>query len=110
MKNAIWHKLGVLFSAMPSPRIEPAVMRTVPRVDEAAMMRRWRKARAAEPDLMGDVLRLGDVLACTTPQIKDPHQLAYQAGRRDLALQLTALMALSYEDMNLILEDHTNEI
>ena len=34
-----------------------------------------------------------------------PYRTAYEAGRRDLALQLSAMMALSVSDLNDLMED-----
>ena len=39
------------------------------------------------------------------PQPLDPLRLAYEAGRRDFAMQLLALMGTSFEDMNRMMED-----
>lgn len=74
--------------------------------------RRWRQAANRDPELLGDVLRLGGIL--TTQPIAggelaapiDPLRLAYETGRRDLALQLATMMSLSIHDLNTLMEDN----
>lgn len=80
------------------------------RKDEAgAMGRRWRRAVTDEPRLLEDVIREGGLLdfhprnlqdGIATPDAFDPHQLAYAQGRRDMALQLAALMNLTAHDLS----------
>lgn len=75
---------------------------------------RWQRAAADEPELMGDVIRLGGVVALQPDTYDqgvpigapiDPVRLAYDAGRRDFALQLAALMGLTTTEMNSLMED-----
>lgn len=85
-----------------------------PQAAAAVPARRWFQARTREPELMGDVLRLGGILTAQAheadefglpgPAPIDPYRLAYQAGRRDMALQLTALMGLSIHELNSLME------
>jgi len=72
--------------------------------------RRWAKAATRDRELMGDVLRLGGLL--TTQPMNggelsaplDPLRLAYEAGRRDMALQLATMMSLSLPELATMLE------
>jgi hypothetical protein len=85
----------------------------------ARTARRWQAARLREPLLMADVLALGQVLALqprqsgtdgTLPVPIDPQRLAYEAGRRDIALELAALMGVSNHELSLMLEKNDVEI
>lgn len=97
----IWHRLSVIRSLIPQ------------KSDAGETARRWRNARAVAPELAGDVIvacglmtmqpaRYQDGLS--TPDL-DPHRLAYEAGRRDLGLQLLALMGVSQTELNAMMED-----
>ncbi|RWR32514.1 hypothetical protein D2T29_00515 [Sinirhodobacter populi] len=76
--------------------------------------RRWRMAAKDQPALKDDVLSLGGVMTSQAyeridgvPQLSpiDPYRLAYEAGRRDFALQLAALMDVSLFDLKSLMED-----
>lgn len=75
----------------------------------AKMARRWRKAAAAEPKLREDLLVLGRVAEILpmargdVPDPIDPEMALYEKGRRDLALQLLALMNCTISDLNTLL-------
>jgi hypothetical protein len=96
----IWDKLAFLRALFPA------------RAAAAQVAARWYKARSREPELMADVIRLGGLLtaqpydpdAPTAPI--DPQRLAYEAGRRDLALQLAALMGLTLTELNSLMESN----
>ena len=75
--------------------------------------RRWRNARAVSPELAEDVIRFSALMTMqparyqdglSTPEL-DPARLAYEAGRRDLGLQLLALMGVSQTELNAMMED-----
>lgn len=79
--------------------------------------RRWKAARDAEPELAGDLIRLGGVLSMQVQTLEDgqarlgetdPARLAYEAGRRDMALQLLGLMNLSNFELSRLME--TNDV
>ncbi|MEM7317403.1 MAG: hypothetical protein AAF408_00125 [Pseudomonadota bacterium] len=79
----------------------------------AEVSRRWRRAFTAEPDLAEDVIRLGGLLVAQPvdmvdgypqPAPIDPHRLAYEAGKRDLALLLLAQGGISYHELNQLME------
>jgi hypothetical protein len=81
--------------------------------DAARVARRWQAARVTEPKLLADVLALGQVLALqprlggpdgTAPAPIDPQRLAYEAGRRDMALELAALMGVSNHELATMME------
>jgi len=61
--------------------------------------RRWREAQRIAPGLAQDIIRLGGVMAPTGAPL-DPQRLAYEAGRRDLAHEVLALMTLSTDEIN----------
>lgn len=97
----IWQRLPLIRALIPHK----------PTAGETA--RRWRNARAVAPELAEDVIvacglmqmqpaRYADGLAI--PEL-DPVRLAYEAGRRDLGLQLLALMAVSQTELNAMMED-----
>lgn len=87
-----------------------------PRRDIAAQKaRRWRAAASERPELVADVLELAGILAAQpvtleqgVPEIDtiDPYRLAYEAGRRDLGLQLLAMMQISIPELNSLMEDN----
>lgn len=70
---------------------------------------RWTAAADADADLVGDVIRLGGVLA-TTPAVYvggvetldpiDPIRLARDAGRRDFAIELLGLMGVTPQELS----------
>ena len=100
----IFHRLPIIASLFPAG---PQSAR------DAA--RRWVKAGRAQPELAHDLIRLGDVLALSrvqdwqagVPQSGpiDPLDMAYQNGRRDMALQLLALMGMTIPDLNTLMEN-----
>jgi len=80
----------------------------------ADIARRWGKAVATQPELRSDLIRMGGVLSIEPRQIIagvpeveaiDPLKQAYEAGRRDFALQLLALSGLTHDDMNILMEN-----
>jgi len=79
------------------------------RREAADMARRWRKAAELNPKLREDLLILGRVAEIVpmargeTPDPIDPEMILYEKGRRDLALQLLALMNVTYTDLNTLL-------
>jgi hypothetical protein len=87
--------LSILFPALPGRERRRA---------RAARSARWARARWSNPDMVGDLVGLGGVATLTPWQDglpdTDPQRLAYAAGRRDLALELLALMGASPEDIN----------
>lgn len=112
----LFHKLGMLRALFGQPAPEVAsiedLREAMKAADHAAAepARRWWKAAQADPELLGDVIRLGDVFT-TQPfaggQLAapiDPLRLAYETGRRDLALQLATMMTLSIHDLNKLME------
>lgn len=75
---------------------------------------RWVRAVRAEPELIGDVIRLGAVLTLQPDTYDngmpigapiDPTRLAYEAGRRDLATQILALMGLTHTELQSLMEE-----
>ena len=95
----IWTPLTILAAAFPFGA-RRAVIR---------MSRRWTSAAKADSRLVEDLIAMGGVLAgqpatvtdgWPVPSLPDPQRLAYEAGRRDLALQLLALMSLSPLQLN----------
>lgn len=93
----IWSKFDFLRALFPRPEVASRVSR------------RWMKARAADPDLAADLIVLGGVLVAQPADAEgvapiDPHRLAYEAGRRDLALQLLAMMSLTPYELSAMLE------
>lgn len=79
----------------------------------ADVARRWRRAFGEQPELAEDILRQGGVLALQPvemvdgyPQLApiDAYRLAYEAGRRDMALLLLAQGGLSYHELNQLME------
>lgn len=74
---------------------------------------RWRRAFVRDPDLAGDLIGLGRVLAlrpalfddgAEVPEPIDPVRLAYEQGRRDMAVQLLALMGVTDTELAKLME------
>lgn len=85
-----------------------ALLKTLPFANARAatkVARRWQDAAAHFPELRGDIIELGGVLAAQPVDGIDPMQIAYEAGRRDFALQLAAMMNLSVSELNSLMED-----
>ncbi len=100
----IWNRLSVLQGFVPFSERSLAIRRA----------RRWSEASKRDNRLAEDVIILGGVMT-TQPAIldngfpsaslPDPQLLAYQAGRRDLALQLLALMNLTPNELNTLAKE-----
>lgn len=91
-----WSRLGVIRSLIPS------------KAEAGEISRRWRNARLAQPELAEDVAGFGGLTqlqpaifdgGVATPQL-DALRLAYEAGRRDMALHQLALMGVSQTELN----------
>ncbi|MEO0682902.1 MAG: hypothetical protein AAF192_21110 [Pseudomonadota bacterium] len=69
---------------------------------------RWKRAAEQDPALVTDVIQLGRVLEPTAEKDGDLHladgQLAFAAGRREMALELLALMKVSDHELNEAME------
>lgn len=80
----------------------------------AQMARRWQPVGARYPELRRDLLTLGGVFqqppivmenGQPSPGHKTEYQCGREDGRRELATQLLALMGLTPDDLNQLLED-----
>jgi hypothetical protein len=100
----IWNPVTILAAVIPGHA----------RREAARMARRWTAAAKADPRLAEDLIRLGNVLAgqpavldngLPTPDLPDAQLLAYQAGRRDMALQVLALMNLTPTQLNALVQE-----
>ena len=98
----IWHRFTILRPLFASRKAAVEVAR------------RWRAASARDAALQHDLIRMGGLLFLQPVDLDqgmatlapiDPHRLAYEAGRRDLAVQLLALMGLTIPEMNTLMED-----
>lgn len=72
---------------------------------------RWEAAATREPELMLDLIRLGGILVLQPTEggnvtLNDPLRLAYEAGRRDLSIELLSMMALTPRTLTILLEDN----
>ena len=74
----------------------------------------WRRAARAVPEILPDLIRQGGVLTGQPvenqngwPQLApvDPYRLAYEAGRRDMALQLLAAAGLTQTQANELIKE-----
>ncbi|SDI56374.1 hypothetical protein [Salipiger marinus] len=84
------------------------------RATAAAHASIWREAARKVPGLVPDLIRQSGLLAGEPVRMSggipraapiDPHRLAYEAGRRDLALQLLAAAGLTPTQLNELLEE-----
>jgi len=73
------------------------------------LSRRWNREGRRDPALMADLINMGGIMQLTDVEKLDPVQrLAYEAGRRDLALQLAAMAGLTIAELNTLIGD-TND-
>jgi catalase (peroxidase I) len=108
----IWAPFQILratFAAGPDPAEARAAAAAA-----AAGAHRWAQAAARTPELRADLIRLGGVLALQPARFEagfevrepiDPVRLAYEAGQRDMALRLLALMGTTPETLIPMMED-----
>jgi len=95
----IWDKLSILRTIFPS------------REAASVYAARWKAASDRERALVADVIRLSGLLAQQPRQDAevaaiDPNRLAYEAGRRDLGLEILALMNLTHTELGNLMEDN----
>lgn len=100
----IWDRLSVLKGFVPFAERNIALRRA----------RRWTKVAREDSRLAEDLILLGGIMTTQpaalkdgwpTPELPDGQLLAYQAGRRDLALQLLALMSLTPLELNTLAKE-----
>jgi hypothetical protein len=80
----------------------------------AERVRRWSKAHLADPNLMKDLVALGGLLQIPheippnpmNPTPVDPDRLAFEAGQRDMAVKLSALMGVTNYELTHLMEDN----
>ncbi len=79
----------------------------------ADMAARWQRAQVRDPALASDLIGLGRILAlrpalfadgAEIPEPIDPVRLGYEQGRRDLAVQLLALMGVTNTELANLME------
>lgn len=109
----ILDRIPILRVLFPSPDLgDPRMTRLAARGARraaAAHARRWTEAARREPRLVTDLIAIGGLLALRpvrfedgieAPDPIDPCRLAYEAGRRDMAVSLIALMGITPDDLN----------
>lgn len=101
---SIWNRLSILAAFVPFAARSIAIRRA----------RRWTEAARRDSRLAEDLIILGGVMHAQpaiidqgypAPALPDPNLLAYQAGRRDLALQLLSLMSLTPHELNTLAQE-----
>ena len=82
---------------------------------DRAMVRRWTAAFGRDPELAADLIRRGGLLELRPERLEngvvmpdpiDPVRLAYEQGRRALAIELLAVGRISHTDLNELMEQH----
>lgn len=100
----IWDRLSILRGFVPFSARSIALRRA----------RRWSKVAREDGRLAEDLILLGGIMTTQpvdlvdgwpTPALPDAQLLAYQAGRRDMALQLLALMSLTPMELNTLAKE-----
>lgn len=70
------------------------------------LSRRWNRENRRDPALLADLINMGGILQLTDVEKFTPEmRLAYEAGRRDLSLQLAAMAGLTISELNNLLGD-----
>ncbi|QPM89150.1 hypothetical protein [Pseudooceanicola algae] len=81
--------------------------------------RTWRRARVHVPEIVPDLIAHGGLFmgqavtmegGVPSPARMDPCQLAYEAGRRDLAVQLLAAAGLTTTDLNELMREQDYDL
>lgn len=100
----IWNRLSILSGFVPFTARNVAIRRA----------RRWTQVARADSRLAEDLIILGGIMTAQpailqdgwpSPDLPDPQRLAYEAGRRDLALQLLSLMSLTPLELNTLAQE-----
>lgn len=118
----IMDRIPILRALFPAPDLgDPDATRLAVRGAKrtaAAYARRWTEAARRDRRLVTDLVTLGGVLALRpvrfedgieAPDPIDPCRLAYEAGRRDMAVSLIALMGITPDDLNDLTMETTHE-
>lgn len=102
----IQHRISAILAAIPHRRAAVAVAR------------RWRAAAAGEPALVEDLIRIGGVLAKQPAEYAagrerlvpiDPVRLARNEGRRELAVELLAMMHVTPAELQTLMENDVDD-
>lgn len=109
----IFHKLGAISAIFATRDPLPPEAEQQLRQRAAAMAGRWSRARRMDPELMGDLIRLGGLLVAEpfeAGQVADLNRdrILYEKGRRDMALQICALMGVTETELSIMME--TNNV
>jgi len=83
-------------------------------VESVDRARRWAMVADQHPELAEDIIIMGEIVALgdvdeTNRLNSGPEQLAYERGRRDLALDLLAMMHLTPFELNQLLKESRHE-
>lgn len=111
----LFDRLGAIFAFFGQDK-EPTPQERRAITDAAAdLATRWVRARRVEPEIMGDLIRLGGFLVAEPFEAGavapiDPNRVIYEKGRRDMALQLMALMGLNQSELNSLMEANDAKI
>jgi hypothetical protein len=94
----IWQPITLLRALFAGDSLDPV----------RPVAQRWRQAARLDPLLIDDLIVFGEVLGTTPislqdglpqPMVKPATDLAYEKGRRDMALQLMALMMVTPDQL-----------
>lgn len=100
----IWDRLSIIRGFVPFAARAVALRQA----------RRWSLAAREDSRLAVDLIVLGGIMTAQpatlqdgwpSPALPDPQRLAYEAGRRDLALQLLSLMSLTPTELNTLAKE-----
>lgn len=93
----VFDPVGILRALYPSRRAA------------GALAARWSAARAGDPQLAADLIHMGRVLTLPTDYeagrpVLDPVQVAFEAGQRDMAIRILALMGVNAYELNKMMD------
>lgn len=107
-------RLGVIASLFGQKGETPPEVQATIRKTAGLMAERWARARRMDPALLADVMTLGGILTAEPfegGEVADlnTNRILYEKGRRDLALQISALMGVDHTEMAILMETNNAE-
>jgi hypothetical protein len=109
----IFDRIATIFRGVDQAGPDRSVRARIGRV-VSRRARRWSRAFAAQPELADDLLSMSRALTLSPRNKLDllsasAEEMAYLAGRRDLALELLALMHVTKHEIHQMMQELNDE-